>query len=116
MEALKPCPNPWTSIGTPHENKPRSWISPPEVYIRPVLDGKIRYRIECGCGVKGPLCDTEEEAVAAWNTRPDRDGLVKALRFARTALRNTRALHPFQLYENTLAEIDAALRGEGETI
>ena len=55
---------------------------------------------------------------AAWNTPPDpeREGLVKALRFSRTALRTAQVGFPRPLYENTLAEIDAALRGAGETI
>ena len=29
-----------------------------------------KYGVDCWCGIRGPLCDTEAEAIAAWNTRP----------------------------------------------
>ena len=73
-EALKPCLNPWCNL---------TYLSPSIVITEKVFSGTMRSRVECLCGVKGPMCDTKEAAVAAWNTRsetPPYARLVSALK------------------------------------
>lgn len=62
---LKPCPNPWIE----HVTKPSD-----RMMIRgPSIDG---YAIACiECRIYGPTMKTVEQAAAAWNTRPEEDGL-----------------------------------------
>lgn len=55
---LKPCPNPWCR---------RKF--PPKAYRH--IGSTTRY-VHCDdCGMDGPTADTEAEAIAAWNTRPE---------------------------------------------
>lgn len=56
---LEPCPNPWC-------------VSEVAVFIRKgslTREAPEQVQIECGCGIYGPACDTEAEAIAAWNRR-----------------------------------------------
>ena len=105
---LKACPNPWTREGTPHVNQPGTCIASPSVRKREVLNGEIRFRVECGCGVKGPMRDTKEEAVAAWNKREPDKALVGALKEARRWL-----LGSGFACTDVHRQIDAALRAAG---
>jgi hypothetical protein len=67
-EKLRPCPNPWCKTNRPQR-----------IRTELTFAGVVRSRVECTCGVKGPRCDTEDEAAAAWNRRPVEDALVEAL-------------------------------------
>jgi len=69
-ETLLPCPVPWCQ------------------YNDPVLELTLRYmgedsprRVECQCGVVGPVKPTDEAAIAAWNARPimDHDYLMMVI-------------------------------------
>ena len=80
-DKLRPCPNIWNDYGQIHGSA--GFIQAPKIYTRVVMDTSKRYRVECGCGCKGPMCDTEEAATAAWNTRPVEDALVEALEATR---------------------------------
>ena len=68
---LKPCPNPWCR----YDSEPVAVAS--------------QVHLECGvsirhaCGIMGPQAESEEEAIAAWNTRPVEDALVEALKAIR---------------------------------
>ena len=77
-DKLRPCPNIWNDYGQIHGSA--GFIQAPKIYTRMVMDTSKRYRVECGCGCKGPMCDTEEAATAAWNTRPVEDALGEALK------------------------------------
>lgn len=56
---IEPCPNPWCE----------SEVVP---FIRKgslTREAPTQVQVECGCGIYGPACNTEAEAIAAWNTR-----------------------------------------------
>lgn len=53
--SLLPCPNPWCASST----------LPLPVGLK--RDG---WRVLCGCGVGTYRCETRDEAITAWNTRP----------------------------------------------
>ena len=55
---MKPCPNPWTDAHCDHLNIYESeW------------HGEMMFYVGCGCGIHGPMSESEEGAVAAWNNR-----------------------------------------------
>lgn len=64
---LKPCPSLWNDFGQIHGAS--GFIAAPKVRERAMLSGPNRYRVECGCGTKGPFGDSEDAAIAAWNAR-----------------------------------------------
>jgi hypothetical protein len=64
-EKLRPCPNPWCKTSRPQRIRTEETIA-----------CVVRSRVECTCGAKGPMCDTEDEAIAAWNHRPVIDELI----------------------------------------
>lgn len=70
-EKLKPCPNPWCVSTT----------APLPVKSTYADDA---WRVKCACGVITHRQDTQDEAIAAWNTRtPSRnDVLEEAARIA----------------------------------
>lgn len=61
-----------------------------------------RWYVKCACGFAGPLCDSEAEAIAAWNHRPTQDARVEAL------IESNKELTKFALYH---AIHDEALAG-----
>jgi hypothetical protein len=73
MSELRPCPNPWCKQNDVAVHGPGM-----------VSD---TYCVGCECGIGGPECATESEAVTAWNHRPVEDALVKALKSVRRHLR-----------------------------
>lgn len=52
---LLPCPNPWCDC-------------PDGLFVQP-LDRKTLFGVQCACGFEGPVMDSEQRAIAAWNTR-----------------------------------------------
>jgi len=74
-----PCPNPWCASHA-DEAVPNG----DDVWQHPALSPL--YRVQCAyCPIKGPTADTEQKAVAAWNTRaattarPTERGAVEAI-------------------------------------
>ncbi len=63
-EKLRPCPNPWCKRNDVTVHGPDM-----------VSD---TYCVGCECGIGGPECATESEAVAAWNARADADWTQEA--------------------------------------
>lgn len=59
-DKLMPCPNPWCE----------SEVAPFTRKGQMTREAPVQVQVECGCGIYGPACDTEAEALAAWNTRP----------------------------------------------
>ena len=101
-EKLRPCPNPWCKTNRPQR-----------IRTELTFAGVVRSRVECTCGVKGPRCDTEEEAVAAWNHRPVEDALVEALKKTRNAMIAVKEEFGGQsgpIFMAVLEEANAALR------
>ena len=69
MSELRPCPNLWCKRNDVAVHGPDM-----------VSD---TYCVGCECGIGGPECATESEAVAAWNYRPVEDALAKAKKLAK---------------------------------
>ena len=68
MSDLRPCPNLWCKRNDVAVHGPDM-----------VSD---TYCVGCECGIGGPECATESEAVSAWNHRPVEDALAKARKLA----------------------------------
>jgi hypothetical protein len=65
MDKIQPCPTPWCT----RDDAPYIWQG--------VTD---RYTVICAvCCVEGPYCDTEAEAIDAWDTRAPADAADKAV-------------------------------------
>ncbi len=56
---MKACPSPF--------HGPEKWAL--QIYTQREATFFCAY-VHCGCGLDGPSCDTEAEAIAAWNHRP----------------------------------------------
>ena len=61
MSDLRPCPNLWCKRN--------------DVTVHGPDMESDTYCVGCECGIGGPECATESEAVAAWNHRPAEDAL-----------------------------------------
>ena len=72
MSELRPCPNLWCKRNDVAVHGPDM-----------VSD---TYCVGCECGIGGPECATESEAVAAWNHRPAEWALIEALKAVRLDL------------------------------
>lgn len=97
---LKPCPWPLT------HNKHELFIYR-EQSMRAVM---------CSCGVCGPVFETDEEAVEAWNTRTS-DGLVERIRKKIAGIRLSRSMDQYdsgqrEMRAQALKIIEEQERGE----
>ena len=93
-ETLRPCPF--------------KHVPPQSLSRGPVIVDTIMVAVECGCGAQGPVCNTTEEAIVAWNTRP-KDAMVVALK-ALVAVDD--GIGPEDNYETaaqTVNDLDAAM-------